>query len=140
MEIMISNKHVKLFCKDFTQIENYNLAISDTTQIWNCHHRKEIDEQKSIKQLKQEGLYYNRPPEELIFLTKSEHRKLHGLNWTNEWKIKQIKTHIGKHHSEETRRKMSETMTGKLKTKEHRMKLSEARKRYWQIKKGILSE
>ena len=59
MEIMISNKHVKLFCKDFTQIENYNLAISDTTQIWNCHHRKEIDEQKSIKQLKQEGLYPN---------------------------------------------------------------------------------
>lgn len=25
-------------------------------------------------------IYFNRPPEELIFLTKSEHSKLHGKN------------------------------------------------------------
>lgn len=84
------------YCRHPELIENYGLAISDETQIWHCHHRKE--ELYSRKELIEKGEYYNRPPEELIFLTREEHRKLHNK---------------GKKPSEETKKKISETLRGK---------------------------
>ena len=63
---------------DETLIENYDKAIADTTQTWVCHHRRELEpDRKTIEDLKALGLYWNRPPEELIFLTNSDHWKLH---------------------------------------------------------------
>ena len=65
------------------------------------------------KELKALNMYYNRPAEELIFLTKSEHNILHNK---------------GKHHSEEARRKMAESAKGKKISEESKKKNSEAHK------------
>lgn len=159
---MIS-KEVKWFCRDYTQIENYNEAINDNTQVWDCHHKKEIEEGKTCKQLKQEGLYYNRLPQELIFLTHEEHSKLHSLNMMEEHKMKISKSLTGKSlkdehkykisesckghipwnkgikgykHSKETKEKMSKSAE-KRNTKEYRRKMSELLKRYYENKKML---
>ena len=116
---MICERTIKKFCKDdISLIENYDKAVSDTTQMWHCHHRRETI--FSRKDLIEIGEYYNRPAEELIFLTKTDHQRLH---------------HLGKHHSEESRKKMSEArkgkpswMNGKHHSEESRKKMSEARK------------
>ena len=78
------------FCSNPKAIENYGFAISDEKHMWECHHRLEThfsdgterprDAQLSQAELIALGMYYNRPPKELIFLTKSEHRKLHAKN------------------------------------------------------------
>ena len=77
---MINEKYAKSFCcEDISLIENYELAIADTTQTWECHHRGEILPcgRFSRDDLKKFGLYYKRPAAELIFLTPSAHRQLH---------------------------------------------------------------
>ena len=77
---MISEYYAKKFCcDDISLIENYELAIADTTQTWDCHHRGEILPcgRFSSNDLKKFGLYYKRPASELIFLTKAEHNRLH---------------------------------------------------------------
>lgn len=74
----ISIKRAKeLCCEDISLIENYEEALADKTQTWICHHRKGIELNKSKKELKAMGLYYNRPACELIFLTESEHQRIH---------------------------------------------------------------
>ena len=75
---MINNKNVELYCsEDISNIENYEQAINDNTQIWHCHHRLEITEHKTRDQLIKEDKYFNRPSSELIFLTKADHTRLH---------------------------------------------------------------
>ena len=77
---MIKIKNVNSYCcEDLSLIENYELAINDTTQTWDCHHRGEVLPcgRFSRDDLKKFGLYFNRPAAELIFLTHSEHRRLH---------------------------------------------------------------
>lgn len=72
-------RNVKQFCcEDISLIENYNKAISDNTQIYECHHRNEIILNKYTEELIADDLYYNRPASELIFLTRQEHRKIHA--------------------------------------------------------------
>ena len=40
---MINEYQAKRYCKeDLSKIENYDKAIADTSQIWDCHHRTEI--------------------------------------------------------------------------------------------------
>ena len=76
---MISIINANKFCnEDIRLIENYEKAINDVTQTWDCHHRKETDEGLSAKKLIELGLYYGRPASEFIFLTKAEHMKLHN--------------------------------------------------------------
>ena len=107
---MINEKLAIKYCKnDISQIENYDKAIADKTQTWQCHHRRETI--YSAKELIEIGEYYNRPAEELIFLTPNEHHILHQL---------------GKHHSEDTRKKMSEAIKGKHHSEETRKKISDA--------------
>lgn len=77
---MINEYYAKKFCcEDLSLIENYDKAISDTTQTWDCHHRGEVllCGRFSVSDLKKFELYFNRPASELIFLTRSEHRRLH---------------------------------------------------------------
>lgn len=74
----------KNYCKEYWLIENYDKALADNFKGWHCHHRLELHPDGSIR-FTREGLinadlYVNRPPEELIFLTISEHSKLHGVN------------------------------------------------------------
>ena len=99
------------YCKnDISLIENYDKAIADKTQIWDCHHRKETI--FSRKDLIEIGEYYNRPACELIFLTKSEHMKLHNSGEKNPM-FGKPPWNKGKHHSAEARKKMSESRKGK---------------------------
>ena len=69
---------------DESLIENYDKALADTTQTWVCHHRRELEPTRmTVEDLKEQGLYWNRPPEELIFLTQSDHAKLHYTGENN---------------------------------------------------------
>ena len=119
---MIS-KCAKTYCnEDISRIENYDKAVADKEQIWDCHHRRELEIPR--KELIKIGEYYNRPASELIFLTEYEHRSLHST-----LKFKGKPSHWkGKHRSEETKRKMSESHKGKKMSEEHKQKVAKARK------------
>ena len=75
-------KKIELFCKNYQQIENYNEAVNDNSEVWDCHHRLELHDDyiNTREELKLMGLYYDRPPEELIFLKRSEHSRLHNTH------------------------------------------------------------
>ena len=121
------NKHVfrirrdgepysQCFCTKPELIENYDKAIADKTQVWECHHRRE--EFYSYKELIERGEYFDRPPEELIFLTKSEHHKIDSAckRIAESMKGKRVGENnpfYGKYHSEEAKRKMSVTRKGR---------------------------
>lgn len=126
---MINEKKARKYCKeDISKIENYEKAIADTTQVWDLHHRTEIWWNCSKQDLIDNECYYNRKACELIFLTHSEHIRLHRK---------------GKSWSEDTRRKMSEAKKGRTFTEEHRRNMSEAQKgkvTWNKGKKGIYSE
>ena len=76
---------VHRYCIDNTKIENYELAKAEKFKGWNRHHRLETHNSEGIKrlvqitpaELKALDMYYDRPPEELIWLRTSEHAKLH---------------------------------------------------------------
>lgn len=129
---MINIYRVKAFCKNPELIENYELAVNDNTQTWHCHHRLETHtsdgERRLVDISKAElealDMYYNRPSEELIFLTRTEHMMLHhiGMHYSDDSKKKMseakkdiIPWNVGKHYSlsEETKKKMSEARKGK---------------------------
>ena len=136
---MISKKKFRLkkdrtpysdcFCRTPELIENYDKAIADTTQIWSCHHRLETHnsdgERRFVEitreELKALDMYYDRPPEELIFLKENEHTTLHNKGKPSELK--------GKALSEEHKIKISEANKGKHLSEEHKSKLSESLKR-----------
>ena len=108
------------YCKDYENIENYEKAKKDNFKGWECHHRLETHtsdgERRLVDITKKElialNMYYNRPAEELIFLTLKEHSTFKK----------------GKQFSEEHKKKLSEAHKGKPKTEETRNKMSEARK------------
>ena len=92
---MINEKYAKSYCcEELSLIENYELAIADTTQMWEIHHRRGTIYSK--KDLKEIGEYYNRPAIELIFLTPTAHRRLHYKGVT---KSEAHKKAIGEAHS-----------------------------------------
>lgn len=161
----------KRICDNIENVENYEKALADNFVLWNCHHRLEThtsDGERRLVDLTREELialdiYYNRPPEELIFLTAKEHHSLHnkgkqfseehkrklsearkGKQFSEEAKKKMSEVHkgekngfYGKHHSEETKKKLSEALKGKHLSEEHRRKIGEANKGksgYWEGK------
>ena len=81
---MIStNKRMKAYCSEpLSHIENYQEAMNDPTRTWVIHHRKEIDNGvfRTPGELIENGMYWHRPASELIFLTKSEHSRIHLQN------------------------------------------------------------
>ena len=148
----------KQYCKEPEKIENYEKAKKDNFKGWECHHRlethtsdgkrREVDiTQKELKALR---MYYNRSPEELIFLTTREHSAFNkGKKRSDETrrKLSEVKKgennpnygkpawNKGKKFSEETRKKMREShkdqipwSKGKKFSEEHKKKLSEANK------------
>ena len=142
---MIANiKFLEKYCKDYKNIENYEAALKSPLK-YDLHHRREIFESKSIKDLKEENLYYYRPPEELVFLEHRDHVSLHnkGKPRSPETRQKISEAKKGKHPSTETRQKISEAKKGKC-TKETRQKMSESHKgkrspnlgRHWQLENG----
>lgn len=121
---MIYKNTVKRYCcEDISKIENYDKAVADTTQTWDCHHRMELTKTGAVVDSSRQdlidwGIYYNRSADELIFLTHSEHQRLH---------TKGKGSFKGRSHSEETKRKITE----KLKSKPTKsMKSAVAYRRY----------
>ena len=119
---MIGETYLKSYCcEDISKIENYDKAIADTTQVWECHHRLETHNSDgerrlvdlTMKELKALDMYWNRPVDELIFLTHREHDVLHRK---------------GKRHSEEAKRRISEAKKGHEVSAEVRKKISEVHK------------
>lgn len=133
---MICIEDAKCFCTDYTKIENYEEAISDKTQTWDCHHRNERF--YSSQELKDLGLYYDCPPCELIFLKVPEHKKQYhkGAQHTEDWNEKISKSMKGKqtwwkgkHHSEEAKKKIGEKSKNRKHTESSRKKMSESAKK-----------
>lgn len=129
-------------CEDWSLIENYNEAMADDNQVWVCHHRLEThkykdrsrtewverDECVPRNELIALGLYYDRPAKELIFMTQSDHIKLHNRLISAETRKNISEAAKGKKMSEEAKRKMSESRKGKSLSEETKKKLSEAHK------------
>ena len=144
---MINEKIARRYCKeDLSKIKNYDKAIADTTQVWDCHHMTETWWNCSRKDLIDNECYYNRKACELIFLTKAEHRRLHntGKHRSEETRKKlseakkgENNPNFGKTRSEESRRKISESLKGRTFSEETRQKLSEAHKGKTSPRKGV---
>ena len=153
---MINIKYAHKFSKDdISKIEYYEIAIADTAQTWDCHHRLEFtldgEFAHSRDNLKRLGMYYDRPYFELIFLTHSKHQILHNKGKKLAAKTRQkISDHNGmkgKHLTSETKKRISESnkgkhftngmygrlgpMKGKHHTEEALRKISEASKARW---------
>lgn len=154
---MISEKRFRLkkngepncecYCKTPELIENYDKAIADTENMWNCHHR--LEEKYSQKELIKMGRYYNVSPEDLIFLTTKEHNSLHKKGkqckpLSEEWKKKISESNKGKKHyemTEETKKKISEARKDIIFSEEHKKHLSESHKgqrkgKHWKLVDG----
>lgn len=110
-------------CKEYWKIENYELAKADNFKGWIMHHKLEIgtDYRNSTSDLKLMNLYFDRPPEELVFLPLREHVSLHMK---------------GKKLSEEQRLKCANGMKGKKHSEEHKLKISEGNKLWWDSEAG----
>ena len=75
----------KYYCIKLEEVENYSLAKADSFIKWDIHHKLETHNSDGERrlvdltadELKALGVYYNRPASELIFMTRSEHNKLH---------------------------------------------------------------
>lgn len=104
------------FCLNPELIENYESAKKDNFKGWACHHRLEThtsDGEKRLVDLTREELkafdmYYNRPPQELIYLKNGEHASLHNKGKY----IGEINPNYGKHLTEEQKIKISNSMKG----------------------------
>ena len=75
MALFYTQYNFEPYCLDFTKLENYEKAEREHFKGWHCHHR--LEKEYTREDLIKAGLYYNRPPEELIFLTNAEHSSLH---------------------------------------------------------------
>lgn len=69
------------YCSEpLENIENYHKAVNDV-QMWDCHHKREIEPdgtRHARAELIESNIYFNRPADELIFLPRSEHVRLHN--------------------------------------------------------------
>ena len=129
----------KYCCEDVKKIQNYQTALEDKNNSWQIHHRLETHTSDGIKRLVQLSvkelialdMYYNRPANELIFLSVSEHRKLHGEGYTKEPHSKECKQKISKsvkeYYSKHERVMPKETIK----------KVQEGVFKYYQSTKGI---
>ena len=129
------NYYKRHYCSDIENVENYQKAKKDNFIGWHCHHRLETHNSDgerrlvdiSHNELKALGMYYNRPADELIFLTSREHQILHTKGKQGYWKGKTGPNKCKK-LPEETKKKMSEAKKGKQFSEEHKKKIGETKK------------
>ena len=108
--------YISKYCKDYKNIENYEQAVKDQTQTWECHHRLETDLGLSMNELINKNLYFDRPANELIFLTCAEHIALHNSITNKHYGNKN--SMYGRNHKEESKQKISKTKKEKFKSGE----------------------
>lgn len=96
---MINKNCAEKYCKEYWKIENYQEAVNDPFQMWDCHHRREIDWILSKEELISIGRYYGVHYSELIFIPHDEHARLHTK---------------GKPKSAEQKHNMSKYMMGRF--------------------------
>ena len=140
---MINEYYARRFCKeDISKIKNYDKAIADTTQTWQCHHMTETWWNCTAKELIENECYYNRKACELIFLTPAEHRRIHqkGKHLSEEHRRKLSEVNKGHIVSEKTKKKISETLKGHIFSEETRRKMSEAKKNMSEETRRKISE
>jgi len=143
---MISDE-VRKYCRRIYHhlIENYEKAIN-SDEMYICHHRKEIGKDGrnafSADELIDLGEYFHRPPEELIFLTKSEHKALHQAA-NNKDRVTTIedKREKGRLRSRKWRKNHKEELNQKFRDKyandpEYRLSKNESHKKWRQNKKA----
>ncbi len=113
-------KHITRYCKNYTNIENYDLAVADES-VWICHHKLEAF--FTMLELKKIGRYYDVPARELVFCKdEKEHQK-----WPHKGHIEKIDKfdhELLKHHgnqwnkdrhwSKEQKEKYSETVKNRI--------------------------
>lgn len=124
------------FCDDIKNVENYEKAAADNFVGWDCHHRLETHtsdgERRLVDILRKElialDMYYHRPANELIFMIRKEHLRLHTIG------NKYSKGYV---RSEEERKNISERMKGTHPSKETLRKLSESHKGQVPWNKGL---
>ena len=146
---------LKVVCRNPELIENYELAKADNFKGWVIHHRLEtISTGAVVTSTRQDlidwGIYYDRPADELIYLTRAEHNKIHAaeipeetrkrisnsLKGKNTWTKGNQTWWLGRHHTEEAKLKISKASTGRKHSIESRLKVSKAlkgRKNTWII-------
>lgn len=75
------------FCPTrYTEIENYELALADNFEGWDCHHIK--GEEYSKRWLLEHDMYYNRTdPAEFRFIRHEEHSTFHNKGERNHCKL-----------------------------------------------------
>ena len=128
--VMINEKYIKKYCcEDISLIENYDKAMNSEDR-YDCHHKLEIELNKSVKELKELNLYYNRPASELLFLSHNEHISLHRKDtlMSEDAKRRMSEAKKGKPShkkgiklSKEIKQKMSNSMKGKYLGEKHPM-------------------
>ena len=110
------------FCAEpLDKIEHYEEALAEGFKGWCMHHRLEIQPDgalMSAKELIDQGLYYGRPAEELVFMREHDHRSMHKAGANHHL--------FGKHHSAETCNKIAETLKGRTLSEETRHKIAAA--------------
>ena len=113
------------YCSDIENVENYEKAKADDFIGWECHHRLETHtpdgKRRAIDipaaELIALGMYYHRPPEELIFLTSREHSSLRKVSEETKNKIGaalkgENNPFYGKHLSVDHKKKIGEAKKG----------------------------
>lgn len=114
---MINKYNVQTYCSDFENIENYQEAINSQA-IYECHHRLEHELNVTRQDLIDWGLYFNRPADELVFLTRSQHRALH-MTMSN---IQTLSSRMSGHkHTDETKWTISNRLTEYWKNKDEEL-------------------
>ncbi len=123
---MINIESAKSYCyEDLCLIENYQEAIADKKHTWVCHHRLGAMMNCGKDELVAKECYYDRPAHELMFVTRSEHNRIHNENrpsWSSshrrampeEMKQRISKRLLGRHFSQETHEKKKKAMSGLL--------------------------
>ena len=112
---MINKVNAEMYCAEpINLIENYDKAVSDTTQVWHCHHVWETMLGYSREELKEMDEYYGIPACNLIFLTNSEHAKIHqtGRKYSVESKIKMSEVHKGSFNNKCSKQILQFTLNG----------------------------
>jgi len=141
------------YCLNPDKIQNYDLAIDDTENVWICHHL--LEEFFTASELIELDLYFNRPANEFVLCKNAqEHFSYPHLRnreklykkpkpiienpnkrrMSEEHKRKIAEAHKGKHHSFETKHKISQSLSDW-----HLKKKIEKRKKELELKKELLN-